>query len=76
MRKPRKGSPIVVVVENPTRPVRVWRTVVLRTGPRTLTPKIGPLVVRLDAENITWARGWKTPEALALLATAMLDNSR
>lgn len=76
MKKPRKGSRIVVVVQNPVaaRPVRVWRTIVVRAGARTLTPKIGPLAVQLAEENATWARGWTTPEALALFAAVALEN--
>lgn len=78
MRKPRKGSRVVVVMrpEGPAGARRVWRTTVLRTGRQSFTPQIGPLIVHAATEGKEWARGWDTPDARALLAEVALENSR
>lgn len=78
MKKPRKGSRVVVVVyvDDLARSRRVWKTTVLRTGRQTFTPEIGPLIVQCASEGVQWARGWDTPDARALLAEVALENSR
>ena len=74
MKKPRKGSRVVVIVHESGRPRRVWRTVVIRGGKRSFTPRIGPLIVQVAGEGVVWARGWDTPDARALLAEVALEN--
>lgn len=76
---PRKGDRITLIVEGTAGPRgqrRVWKTIVAHRGLRRrgFTPQNGPLIVAFTLEGIIWARGWDTPDALALRATVALEN--